>query len=108
MVLVAVDEGDRVVGYIDLEANGHIDHLFCTPEAVGLGIASRLYDATQAAACKQGLGRLFVEASEPARRLFERKEFRVLERQDLIRHGVTIHNYRMEKILTRGDHDRSA
>jgi putative acetyltransferase len=105
MVLVAVDERDRVVGYIDLEANGHIDHLFCTPQAVGHGIASRLYDATEAAAREQEIGRLFVEASEPARRLFERKGFEVLERQDLIRHSVAIHNYRMEKVLARGDHD---
>lgn len=102
MVLVAVNERERVVGYIDLEASGHIDHLFCTPEAVGYGVASQLYDATEAAAHKQGINRLFVEASEPARRLFERRGFAVLERQELIRHGVAIHNYRMEKVFAGG------
>lgn len=104
MVLVAVNERNRVVGYIDLEASGHIDHLFCAPEAVGHGVASQLYDATEAAAHQQGINRLFVEASEPARRLFERRGFAVLERQELIRHGVAIHNYRMEKVLARGNH----
>lgn len=101
-VLVAADERDRVAGYIDLEKSGHIDHLFCAPEAVGQGIASRLYDAAEAAARQRGIGRLFVEASEPARRLFERKGFTVLARQDLIRHGVAIHNYAMEKSMTGG------
>ena len=82
MVLVAVNERDRVVGYIDLEASGHIDHLFCAPEAVGHGVASQLYDTTEAAAHKQGIKRLFVAASEAARRLFERRGFEVLERQE--------------------------
>jgi putative acetyltransferase len=99
MVMVAADERDRVIGYIDLEKSGHIDHLFCAPEAVGQGVASRLYDAAEAAARTQGIGRLYVEASEPARRMFERKGFTVLARQDLIRHGVAIHNYQMEKRL---------
>ena len=47
MVLVAVNERDCVVGYIDLEASGHIDHLFCAPEAVGHGVASQLCDAME-------------------------------------------------------------
>jgi putative acetyltransferase len=81
--------------------------LYDQPDADDLTdvFASRLYDATEAAAHEQEIGRLFVEASEPARRLFERKGFEVLERQDLIRHSVAIHNYRMEKVLARGDHD---
>jgi putative acetyltransferase len=103
MTLVAVDERGRVVGYIDLEASGHIDHLFCAPEAVGHGMGARLYDAAEAAARKQGIVRLFAGASEPARRLFERRGFEVLQRRDLIRHGVDFHNYAMEKVLAGRD-----
>jgi putative acetyltransferase len=99
LVLVAVGESDRVVAFIDLESDGHIDRLFCAPEAAGRGIASRLYDAAEAAARAQGVGRLFTEASELARRFFERKDFTVLERQDMILCGVPIHNYRMAKAL---------
>jgi putative acetyltransferase len=47
----------------------------------------------------QGIQRLFTEASELARRFFERKGFTVLERQDMILRGVPIHNYRMAKTL---------
>jgi putative acetyltransferase len=99
LVLVAADERDRVVAFTDLEPDGHIDRLFCAPEAVGRGIASQLYDALEAAALEQGIGRLFTEASELARRFFERKGFVVLERQDKILRGVPIHNYRMAKAL---------
>lgn len=99
LVLVATDEQDGVVAFIDLEPDGHIDRLFCAPEAAGRGVASRLYDGLEAAAREQGIGRLFTEASELARRFFERKGFAVLERQDKILRGVMIHNYRMAKTL---------
>jgi putative acetyltransferase len=99
LVLVAADERGQVIAFIDLESDGHIDRLFCAPEAAGRGIASRLYDGMEAAAREQHLGRLYTEASELARRFFARKGFIVLERQDKILRGVPIHNYRMEKTL---------
>jgi putative acetyltransferase len=99
LVLVAANVDDRPVAYIDLEPNGHIDRVFCAPEAAGQGVASRLYDAVEAAAREQGIRSLFTEASELARRLFERKGFAVVERQDLVIRGVAIHNYRMAKAL---------
>jgi putative acetyltransferase len=40
-----------------------------------------------------------VEASEPARRMFERKGFTVLDRRELVRDGVALHNFAMEKGL---------
>ena len=82
-----------------MEPDGHIDRLFCAPEAAGRGIASRLYEALETAARAQGIERLFTEASEPARRFFERKGFTVLQRQDKILRGVPIRNYRMAKTL---------
>jgi putative acetyltransferase len=99
LVLVAAGESGHVIAFIDLEQDGHIDRLYCAPEAAGRGVASRLYDAIEAAACDQGIERLFTEASELARRFFERKGFAVLERQDMVLRGVPIHNYRMAKVL---------
>jgi putative acetyltransferase len=100
LTLVAADEQDQVVAFIDLEPDGHIDRLFCAPEAVGRHVASRLYAELEAAARAQGIGRLYTEASELARRFFERKDFIVLERQDMVVRGVPIHNYRMAKTLS--------
>lgn len=99
LTLVAVNDQDRAVAFIDLEPDGHIDHLFCAPEAAGHGIASRLYEAVEAAAREQGINRLFTEASELARRVFERKGFVLIERQDKALRGVPIHNYTMAKDL---------
>jgi putative acetyltransferase len=100
LVLVAAGPQGQVAAFIDLEPDGHIDRLYCAPEAAGKGIATQLYEAAEAAARSQGIARLFTEASELARRFFERKGFTVLERQDMVLRGVPIHNHRMAKDLS--------
>jgi putative acetyltransferase len=97
--LVAVDAADEPMAYGDLEPDGHIDHLYCRPDRIGIGIGSALYDALENAAVDCGMQRLFVEASEAARRLFERKGFVVEQRNDFSINGVAIHNYQMAKPL---------
>lgn len=94
VTLVAVCEG-AIAGYIDLEADGHIDHLYVHPEAAGRGVGSRLIDALIARARAAGCRRLHVEASETARPLFERKGFAILHRRAFTVRGVAIHNYAM-------------
>jgi putative acetyltransferase len=100
LLLVMVDEADRPVAYVDLEADGHIDHLFCRPEHAGKGVTGVLYAAMESAAREQGLARLYVEASEPAKRFFLKQGFRLVRRHDFERNGVPIHNYDMEKRLS--------
>jgi putative acetyltransferase len=101
IALVAAERGGRPLAFGDVERDGHVDLLFCAPEAAGTGVASALYDALEAAARAGGRGRLHVEASEAARRLLARKGFRVVARRDFEIDGVPIHNYAMEKILAR-------
>lgn len=97
-VVVAV-VGGTVVGYCDVEAKGHIDHLYCAPEAIGAGVAGALYDAVEAHARAAGCSELFVEASPAARRFFERRGFTVERRQDLVLGGVALHNHAMRRSL---------
>jgi putative acetyltransferase len=96
---VAADESDRPLAFGDLERNGRIDHLYCRPDVAGTGVASALYDRLEAAARDRGIGRLHVDASEPARRFFLRKGFTVLQRREFALGGVAIHNFAMEKRL---------
>lgn len=99
-VLIAADDADAPIAYGDVERSGHIDHLYACPAHVGKGVASQLYDGLEGQAHAWGLTRLFVEASEGAKPLFLRKGFSVLARNDLVRSGVPLHNWRMEKDLT--------
>ena len=98
-LLVAVDDDGRPIGYGDFEPDGHIDHLYCHPDGVGTGVGSAIYEAIEAAARRSGISILFVEASEGARRLFERRGFSVNARNDFNVNGVMIHNYRMSKSI---------
>jgi putative acetyltransferase len=97
---VAVDEADRVRAFVDLEADGHIDFLYAAPEAAGTGVADRLLDVLEVAAAADGLTRLYVEASEAARRFFLKRGYAVVARRDFEIGAVAIHNYAMERRLT--------
>ncbi len=101
-LLVAVDENDAPLAYGDVEADGHIDHLFCHPGAAGTGVTAALYAALERVAREQGIARLYTEASEPARRFFLKCGFTETGRNDFDLAGVAIHNYRMEKALSVG------
>jgi putative acetyltransferase len=96
---VAVDEADRLSAFIDLEADGHIDFLYAAPEAAGTGVAGRLLEALEAAARADGMTRLYVEASEAARRFFLKRGYAVTARRDFEIEDVAIHNYAMERRL---------
>jgi putative acetyltransferase len=97
VVLVATDADGKIVGFGELEADGHIDRLYVHPDAAGTGTAAELLDALLALAAEQGLARLHVEASELARGLFERRGFRVLHRRDFELRGVPVHNWAMSR-----------
>lgn len=99
LLLVAVDEQNEPIAYGDLEQDGHVDHLFCHPDAGRKGVASALYDELEKAAVEWKLQRLYVEASEIARPFFARKGFTLIRRNDFDLEGTPIHNYIMEKFL---------
>ena len=55
--VVAQDEAGRLLGFADLEADGHLDMLYVAPEAEGLHVGSHLYGAIEAHARRRGLRR---------------------------------------------------
>lgn len=97
--LVAVDDDDRPLAYGDLEADGHIDFLYASPESAGTGAAAAVYEQLEKTARDQGLTRLYAEASEAARRFFTRRAFLVTAERRFEVSGVPIHNYAVEKSL---------
>jgi putative acetyltransferase len=73
--------------------------LYSSPEALGTGAASAIYNKLELEAIHLGLTRLYVEASECALPFFERKRFIKVRRNDFEIRGVPIHNYTMEKFF---------
>ncbi len=102
-ILVAFDTDDTPVAYVLIEPGGHCDMLYCHPNHARRGLAASLLAGTETWARLTAIPRLFTEASELARPVFERAGFNMLHRRDFtIAHAgedVAIHNYAMEKRL---------
>ncbi len=103
VILVAAAAYDQPLAYTVLEADGHLDMLYCHPAHTGKGLAVALLAAAETEARGRGLTCLFTEASELARPVFARAGYVLLNRRDFTIPGeggeVAIHNYAMEKRL---------
>jgi ribosomal protein S18 acetylase RimI-like enzyme len=97
--LIAINAAGEIIAWGDLETDGHIDNLYCRPDAAGTGVASDLLDDLIRRASARGLTSVHTAASELARGLFERAGFVLLERRDFTVSGVAIHHYAMERRL---------
>ncbi len=92
-------DGDILAGFIDLEADGHLDLLYVSPDYQGQGVAKALYhEVEKQARCNKNKS-IFVEASLSARLFFEKQGFHVQTRQTVERNGETFINFKMEKSL---------
>jgi putative acetyltransferase len=92
-------EGGEVLGFAELEANGHLDMLYVRGDAVGRGVGRRLYEAAEREARVLGCVEISTEASITARPFFESLGFRVVREQTVVRREVELTNFVMEKRL---------
>ena len=93
---VAVLE-NRIVGFAELEPNGHIDCFYSHHEFQRKGIGSALMQEVLAEADRMGLTRLFAEVSTTARDFFLAKGFRIDEETNNVVCGHPAKQYRMSK-----------
>ena len=96
-MFVATKDG-RVVGFAELEGDGHLDTLYVHHEFQGCGIASRLIDRIEAEARRREIHRLYTEASITAEPFFRGRGFSVVRPQIVEVRGHTFRNYVMEKV----------
>ncbi|MEW9853943.1 GNAT family N-acetyltransferase [Novosphingobium sp. M1R2S20] len=99
-ITVSVASDGQPVAFALLEADGHLDMLYCHPDHLRQGHALRLVEEASAFARSVGLSMLYTEASELARPVFEAGGYKVEHRQDFLLDGVPIHNYAMSKVFT--------
>lgn len=91
---------DRVAGFIELDADGHIDCMYTHPDFQGRGVASSLYERLLDEAGAKNIKRLYVEASLAAKSFFEHRGFTTVKKNEVQRNGVTLVNFSMEKYLS--------
>lgn len=61
VTLVAERDGGGIIAFGDIEADGHIDLLYCAPQAAGRGVTAELYAEIEGVARKQGISRVVRE-----------------------------------------------
>ncbi len=88
-----------VVGFIELEARGHVDMIYVHPAHQRRGIATALLAELEDKAREEGADRLFTEASITARPFFEHRGFVLIAPQTVMLRAQPFVNFRMEKRL---------
>ena len=88
------EENGAVVGFGDIDGTGYLDRLYVHKGHQGRGVATALCDALE----QYAAGRpVTVHASITARPFFEKRGYRVCRRQQVLRAGVALTNFVMEK-----------
>lgn len=89
---------DKVVGFVELEPNGHIDCFYVHHEYQGCGVGSALMNEIFIKANALKLKRVFAEVSITAKPFFESKGFQVVRQQNVNIRGVELTNFVMENM----------
>lgn len=95
---LAEDNG-RLIGFMSLETDGHLDMAFVDPDYMGRGIAYVLHDRLMQSARDAGLTTLKTEASLLAEPFFTRQGWQVVAPDTVVKDGVSLPRYLMQVTL---------
>jgi len=96
-VVVVCEIESQIAGFASVEPNGHLDLLYVHPQYARQGVATRLCAELEEWARRNGVARMFTEASISAKPFFEVRGFRTIRAQTAYLLGVTMENFAMEK-----------
>lgn len=92
-------ENEQVIGFGELEADGHIDCFYVHHQYQRQSVGSNIYQAIEIKARELKLTRLFAEVSITAQPFFIKQGFIVIKQQQVFCRGVAFVNFLMEKLL---------
>lgn len=90
---------DKIVGFADITHKGYLDRLYVHPDYQGRFIAFRLFKHIEQAARELELTKITTDCSITAKVPAERMGFKVIKEQTVVRKGIELINYVMEKEL---------
>jgi putative acetyltransferase len=92
-MIVATENGE-VVGFGDMDETGYLDRLYVHKDYQGQGVASAICDELERFAAGKTIT---THASITAKPFFQHRGYHVVRKQEVIRHGVALTNFVMEK-----------
>lgn len=94
---LVAEEAGQVLGFGDMDADGYLDRLYVHRDFQRRGVASAIVLQLEEYAGARGVTRFTTYASITALPFFERHGYMVLQSNEVIRSGVSLTNYWMEK-----------
>jgi putative acetyltransferase len=91
-------DGD-ILGFAGLAQDGHVTAIYVRSDRLGQGIGSQLLQTLLQSAARQGIQRLYAEASEFSMGLFLKFGFQQFDTEVVDRNGVQFQRYLVEKTL---------
>ncbi|KTD41563.1 GNAT family N-acetyltransferase [Legionella parisiensis] len=97
---VAIDkESDKIIGFSDLEENGHLNRGYVHKDYQKQGVGKALLEAREHTATALGIPKLFSDVSITAKQFFESCGYITEVKQTQVLNGMILTNYRMTKSL---------
>ena len=96
---IIVENNNKILGFGDIDNTGYLDRLYIHKDFQRQGIASIISNELEKYA--KGLGCKFIttHASITAKPFFEKHNYRVIKKQEVIRENQSLINYIMKKDL---------
>ncbi len=88
----------QLAGFANLEADGHnIDMVYTHKDFQGQGVATKLVELLEQQVLKNGGNTIELAASITARPFFEKRGYKLIRENEVLRFGVVLRNFIMEK-----------
>ena len=97
--LIAEKDG-VLLGFGDMDDTGYLDRLYVHKDFQGRGVASAIVQGLEGYAWGLGASSVSVHASRTARPFFENLGYKVQKAQRVLRRGVELENFAMERKLS--------
>lgn len=91
---IVVIENDEIVGFGDIDDSGYLDRLYVHKDYQGMGVASAICNELESFVKGKSIT---THASITAKPFFQQRGYRVVKEQEVIRQGIALTNYVMEK-----------
>ncbi|MFY9224800.1 MAG: GNAT family N-acetyltransferase [Blastocatellia bacterium] len=95
-----VEANEKILGFSELETNGHIDCFYSHKDYQGKGVGSLMIKNIESQAKLLKINKLYAEVSITAKPFFQHHGFQILNAQQVSLRGQTLTNYLMEKYLS--------
>lgn len=89
---------ERIIGFGDIDKTGYLDRLYVHKDYQRQGVASAICDELERAVSTR---KITTHASITAKPFFEKRGYGVVREQQVIRNGIFLTNYVMEKTVKR-------